>query len=247
MANLILKAEIRDLLGKKVKNLRTQGKIPAVLYGKDFKNLHLAINMTEFERVLVQAGTSTIVDLEIEGNEPAKILLHEPQHDAVTEQILHADLYKVNMKEEIRTEIPLEFVGSSAAVDELEGNLITNKDALEVKCLPGNLVSSIKVDISALKTFEDIIKLSDLGIPEGIEVLADSEEIIAQVTPPRSEEELEAMEEEAAADQEKAGIENIEAQAEAAKAEGEGEEAAKGEAPAEASGEEKDTAKPKNE
>jgi len=244
MAELILKAEIRDLLGKKVKNLRTEGKIPAILYGKDFKNINLAINKTEFEHILTQAGTSTIVDLQIKEKESEKILLHEPQRDAVSEQILHADLYKVNMKEEIRTEIPLEFVGSSAAVEELEGNLITNKDTLEVKCLPGNLVSEIKVDISRLKTFEDMIKLSDLEIPEEIEILADPDEIIAQVTPPRSEEELEAMEEEAAADQEKAGIENIEAQAEAAKAEGE--EVAEGEAPAEA-GEEKDTTKPKNE
>lgn len=242
MENVYLKAQPREVLGKKVKKLRENGKIPAVLYGKEFDSLSLILDKTEYEKVLHDAGTSTIIDLEVEGKETFKILLHEPQCDPVSDKVLHADLYKVNMKEKIHTEIPLEFVGVSVAVVDLEGNLITNKDALEVECLPDKLVSEIKVDISKLKTFEDLIKVSDLDIPEGIEISADPEEIIAQVTPPRSEEELEAMEEEAAVDQEKAGIENLEAQAEAEKAEkAEGEETVEGEAPAEVA------EKPKNE
>lgn len=234
MEKVNLKAKNRELLGKKVKQLRRNGEIPAVVYGKDAENINITLDKNEFQKVLEKAGSSTIVDLDIEGKEALKVLIHEPDKHPVTDEILHVDLYKVNMKEEIHTEIPLEFVGTSVAVEDLEGNLITNKDALEVKCLPGNLVSEIKVDISALKTFEDIIKVSDLNIPEGIEVLAETDEIIAQVTPPRSEEELEEMESVAAADTEKAGIESIEADAEKEKAEKEagGEE---GEAPAEAS------------
>lgn len=243
---MILKAKLREIIGKQVKNLRQDGQVPAVLYGKDFENLNLVLAKTEFEKVLDEAGSSTIVDLQVEGKENYKVLLHEPQKDAVTDLILHADLYKVNMKEEIHTEIPLNFIGASVAVDDLEGNLITNKDAIEVKCLPGNLVSEIKVDISVLKTFENIIKVSDLPIPEGIEVLDEPEEIIAQVTPPRSDEELEEMEVEAAADQEKAGIESIESEAEKEKADKE----AEGAEDSEASGAtEKPTkpTKPKNE
>ena len=210
MAEITLKAELRDVVGKKVKNLRKENKIPVVCYGKEFENLVLAVEKREFKKVLEEAGTSTLVNLVVAGKEPIKVLIHEPQISPVTEEILHVDLYKVNMKEEIHTEIPLEFVGVSKAVEELEGNLITNKDALEVKCLPDKLVSEIKVDISKLVTFDDLIKVGDLAIPEGIEILADAEEIIAQVTAPRSEEELEEMETEAAADSEKAQIENIE-------------------------------------
>lgn len=226
MEKIILKSEKRTVLGKKVKGLRNDGLIPVVLYGKDFKTQSLSVKKTDLEKVLSKAGTSTIVDLEIEGGDNHKILLHEPQRDAVYSKILHVDFYKVNMKVKIHTEIPLEFVGISAAVEDLEGNLITNKDALEVECLPDDLVNHIEVDISVLKTFEDIIKVEDLSIPTGIEVQDDKEEIIAQVTPPRSEEELEAMETETAADEEKEKIEGMESTAEAEKAEKEGAEGA---------------------
>lgn len=216
-----MKAEKRTVLGKKVQSLRNNGLIPVVLYGKDFASKSLSVKKTDLEKVLKTAGTSTIVDLEVDG-QTHKILLHEPQRDAVHSHILHVDFYKVNMKVKIHTEIPLEFVGISLAVEDLEGNLITNKDTLEVECLPDDLVNHIEVDISVLKTFEDLIKVEDLKIPEGIEVQDDKEEIIAQVTAPRSEEELEAMESETAADEEKEKIEGMESAAEAEKAEKEG-------------------------
>lgn len=215
---ITLKADPRQQLGRQVKILRKNGKIPAILYGKNFKSLPLALDKTEFNKIFAQAGTSTLVNLNFEGSDQMKVLIHEPSKNPVSDEILHVDLYKVDMKQEIHTEIPLEFVGGAAAVEELEGNLITNKDALAVKCLPDKLVSEIQVDISALKTFDDLIKVDDLKIPEGIEVLADAEEIVAQVTPPRSEEELKEMEAESASDEEKAKIETMEAAAEQEKA-----------------------------
>jgi large subunit ribosomal protein L25 len=220
--NLTLNAELREITGSKVKQLRTNGKIPANLFGRGFENLNLAMPKTEFEKLFREAGSSTIVNLNVNNKETYKILIHEPQRDPVTDQIIHVDLYKVNMKEEIHTDIPLEFINESPAVRDLEGNLITAKDALEVKCLPDKLVSEIQVDISSLKTFEDVIKVSEIKVPEGIEVLNDQEEIVAQVTPPRSEEELEEMEQDTA-QEEKAAIEGMEAEAAAEKFEGEGE------------------------
>jgi len=237
MEQINLKASPREILGKKVKILRGKGQIPAILYGKNQKNIPLLLDKIEFEKIFAQSGSSTLISLEITGMAPIKILIREPQKDPVTDQILHVDLYKVDMTKEIHTEIPLKFVGTAPAIEELEGNLITNKDALAVECLPDKLVSEIEVDISPLKTFEDLIKISNLKIPEGIKVLADSEDIVAQVTPPRSEEELEEMEKEAAAETEKTQIETIESAAEAEKAEKAattgGEETAEERAPAE--------------
>ena len=219
METIKLKAKLREEVGRKAKQLREAGFIPAVLYGHGTENLNLTFTKSEFEKVFKEAGSSTIVSLDIDGQEPVKTLIFDTQFDPVTDKIIHADLYKVNMKEEIRTEIPLAFIGESPAVRDLEGNMITNKDAVEVKCLPDKLVSEIEVDISKLKTFDDIIKISDLVIPEGIELLADPEEVIVQVTAPRSEEELEDIETPATADEEKAAIEGIEAAAEAEKVE----------------------------
>ncbi len=157
--------------------------------------------------------------MEIPGEKDIKALIREIQRHPVSDDIIHVDLYKVDMTQEIETEIPLEFIGVSPAVEELEGNLITNKDAIKVRCLPNKLVSELQVDISTLKTFEDLVHISDIVIPEGIEVLDDPEEVVVQVTPPRSEEELAEMEAEAAADTEKTQIESMEAEAAAEKAE----------------------------
>lgn len=220
MEELTLKALPRKLLGKKVKNLRRDGQLPAVLYGRNFASQSLIIPQKEFTLIASQAGEATIINLQIDGKDSAKILIRKIQKDPVSDEILHVDLYKVDMNQEIQTEIPLEFIGVSAAVEELEGNLITNKDSIKVECLPDKLVSKIEVDISALKTFEDLIHIKDLNIPEAIKVLDEPDMIIAQVTPPRSEEELVALEEETktAAETEKAKIEGIEAEAEAEKA-----------------------------
>jgi len=228
MEQIILNAKPREIIGKKVKTLRENGEIPAILYGRDFKNISLTLNEKEFGKIFDQTGSSSIVTIKIEGGENIKVLIHEPQVDPVTGRAIHVDLYKVNMKEEIRTEIPLVLVGVAPAVDELEGSLVTLKDAIEIECMPDKLVPEIEIDITSLKTFDDVIKVSDLAIPEGIKVLTDPEETLVQVAAPRSEEEMESLEEETnAAQEEQAQIANIEADAAKEKAEKEEAEEAK--------------------
>lgn len=223
MEKIELKTQKRDLLGKKVKQLRSKNQIPIVLYGHGIKSQSLIVGFKDFNKVLQKAGTSALVDLEIDGKSEGKVLIQEVQNHPVTDLPLHADLYKIKMTEKIETEIPLEIIGESIAVTQLEGNLILPKTHLEIKCLPGDLIPKIEVDISVLNTFDDTIHVKDLKLPETIEILDDPEETIALVEAPRSEEELKEMETEAAADQEKAQIEEMEKTAEAEKAE-EGEE-----------------------
>ena len=220
MEKVNLKATARELLGKKVKILRQQGQIPAVVYGKKFEPISILLDRKEFLTVAKTAGEATIINLEIGGKETVNTLMRKIQRHPVSDEIIHVDLYKIDMSQEIETEIPLEFEGVSPAVEDLEGNLITNKDSIHVKCKPDKLVSQIVVKLENLKTFDDLIHVKDLAIPEGIEVLDETEDVIAQVTPPRSEEELEAMEEEskAAAETEKEHIEGMEKEAEAEKA-----------------------------
>lgn len=218
MEKITLNAKKRDLTGKKVSNLRKDGFIPASLYGHDTKPINLMVNFKEFKKAYDNAGATTLVDLVIADGATQKVLIHDVQFHPVTEEPLHADFYKIKMTEEIETEVPLEFVGEAPAVKDLEGNLITNKKEIKIKCLPTELISELQVDISGLKTFDDKILISDLKLPNGIEILEEPEDVVALVNPPRSEEELAAMEEEAAADTEKAGIEKMEADAEAEKA-----------------------------
>lgn len=196
MTDYILKAQKRKLTGKKVKKLRTQGLLPAVMYGHGSDNENISLDLINFKRIYKEAGTSNLVDLNIDDEKPVKVLLKEPDFDAISNQPYHVDIYKVLMTEKLTTEIPLNFINESPAVVELEGSLVTNRDNLEVECLPGDLVSEFEVDLSTLKTFDDAIKVSDINIPSTIEVKADLDEVIAQVMPPRSEEEMAALEEE---------------------------------------------------
>lgn len=218
MEKITLAAQPRTQLGKLAKQLRASGLIPAVLYGKNTKPVNIQVILKKFENVYDQAGSSSLVDLAIGNEKPIKVLIQDLQTNPVTDLPIHIDFYAIKMDEKITTEIPLTFINEAPAVKELEGNLIRNYDEIEVECLPADLVSEIEVDISPLKTFEDQIKIKDLRVSEKIKVLEDPEEVVALVNPPRSEEELEAMEEKGAAETEKEAVDEMEKKAEEEKA-----------------------------
>lgn len=206
METIILESQKRTILGKKVKKMRLTGQIPVVLYGNGIKTEPLTVNLIKFNQVFKKAGGSTLVNLTINDGKSFKVLLHEPQRHPVTSIITHCDMYKVKMTEKIKTEIPLEFIGESVAVSELEGNLIISKDNVEVECLPDALVSHIDVDLSQLKALGDTIHISDIIVPEKMELLADAEDLVATVSAPRTEEELAEEVEGTTAEDEKAAV-----------------------------------------
>jgi large subunit ribosomal protein L25 len=219
MPNLVLKGEKREIKGKKVKNLRAQGLIPAVLYGHGVESSPLVISYNDFEKVYDKAGGSALITLDIAG-EPHNVLIHEVEIEPVSQKYQHADFYQVKMTEKITAEVPLHFVGESMAVQEQDGVLVKNFDTLEVSCLPGDLPQHIEVNIDVLKNIDDVIHISDLQIPSEVEVLKDKEEVIATVTPPRTEEELAELEEEVSEEEAVEGVE-VEGKAEEGEEEGE--------------------------
>lgn len=190
MTNITLRANLRQELGKKVKRLRNQGLIPAVLYGPNVKNLNLSVNYADFLKVYRQAGETTLVNLVIDDQKPISVLIHDVAFNPLTDKIDHVDFYQVSMTKKIKTKIPLRFVGEAPAVKELGGVLVHGFNEVEVECLPGQLVPYLEVDISPLKTFEDALHLHDLKLPEGLELVLKTDEILAKVIPPRSEEEI---------------------------------------------------------
>ena len=192
MQTVALSARSRELTGKKVKNIRLKGDIPGVVYGHGLDSTPITVERVALKKAFAKAGSGTLVDLTIGEQKPIKVLFHEPQLHYLSGEPIHFDLYAVKMDEEIETTIPIIFVGISPAVDELEGNFIANRDELTIKCLPGNLIPNVEVDISILKTFDDSIKVSDIQVPETVQIQDEMEETVALVTAPRSEEELEA-------------------------------------------------------
>ena len=208
---LTLSSKIRKEVGKKVKSLRQQGILPAVLYGHKIKNLNLEVDSKEFEKIYSKAGESSLITLVIaKGKDEAEaeasslslnveekkqkflILIHDIQFDPLTEKPIHIDFYQPELKEEVEVTVPLIFEGEAPAVKNLGGTLIKEISEIEVKAKSQNLPHEIKVDIGSLKTFEDNIKISDLKVPEGVKILKGPEEIVVSISrPEKVEEELE--------------------------------------------------------
>ena len=191
----LLTASLREEKGKKVKQLRKKDFLPVVLYGHGIDSIPLKISYNEFEKIYNKAGKSTIIDLSVGDKEKYNILIHDVDINPKTRKFIHADFYRVKMDEKITAEVPLEFIGESRAVEEEDGVLAKNLNAIEVECFPQYLPSEIEVDISSLDNFEDAIHVADLKLSENIKVLTGSEELVVTVNPPISEEELAELEE----------------------------------------------------
>lgn len=190
MSLYTLHAQNRTKTGKLVSEIREKQLIPGVVYGNKVLNQIVSVPRSEFEKVYAGAGASNLVDLVIEDATQVPVLIHDVQRDPRINNVVHVDFYQVNMAEKLNAHLPLKFVGESKAVKGLGGILVKNYSHIEVRCLPKDLIPEIVVDISILQSFEDIIKIKDLAVPSEIEILADTESIVATVTPPLSEEEL---------------------------------------------------------
>ena len=168
--------------------------LPAVLYGKGLENQVLKIKKLDFERVFSAAGESNLINLDY-GSGEVKVLVKDIQRDILKYSFTHVDFYQVNMKEKIKAEITLHFVGEAKAVKELGGMLMREIHELEVECLPTDLVDHIDVDVSVLKTFDDVIKIKDLILPPNMKLMHhNDEDMVAQVVEPKAEEEVKVAE-----------------------------------------------------
>ncbi len=195
-----LAAQTREARGKQVKAVRAEGNVPAVMYGHGTEAQAVSVGLRSLTKVFGEAGSNKMVALSVDDGKPANVMIQDVQIDSRTGQIIHADFYKVKMNEKIKAEIPLHFTGESTAVYKLEGSLIQGLSTVEVEALPANLPESIEVDITVLDDFDKTIHVSDLTIPGNVELLTDETELIAKVEPPRSDEELEALDEDVVED-----------------------------------------------
>lgn len=183
-----LSAELRKEKDNNVNKIRREGFLPANIYGSGMENKNIKIKNLDFEKVFNAAGESHLINLEVDGKEPLKVIVKDVQKDPVKDNIIHVDFYQVNMSKKIHTEIILNFIGESKAVKELGGTLIKHTDSIEIKCLPGDLVDRIDVDLSNLNNFHDTVKAGDLKLPKGVELAGNTDETIAIVLEPAKEE-----------------------------------------------------------
>lgn len=183
---LQLQVQKRDVFGKQLEKLRAEGLIPAEVYGHGKENAHVAVSKRDFERILKDAGESTVIELVLDGN-IHPVLIYDVQRDSLKDFVMHVDFYEVRMDEKVKTEIPLLFVGEAPAVKALGGVLIKSLEEMEVEALPADLPQHISVDLSVLAELNQTIYAKDIAPIAGVKFLVDPEMAIASVTEQRVE------------------------------------------------------------
>ncbi len=180
--------EVKLSAQKREKNEKLdKNDLAAVIYGKNVDSQSLKINKMEFEKVFLAAGESNLIKLDF-GTGPLNVLVKDTQKDVMKGTFTHVDFYQVNMKEKLTVEIPLHFEGEPKAVKELGATLVKELHEIKVECLPTDLVDHIIVDVSALEGFDDVIRISDLPLPKGMEILDELATIVARIEEPKEEE-----------------------------------------------------------
>ncbi len=206
MEKTVLKAGVRKTVGKKVKNLRKSGLLPANLFGKGLKSVALELPVKDFLIVYSQAGETGLVELLVDGK-THHTLISGLQVHPVTRYPLHAEFHAVSLTEKLRANVPLILENNSPAVTAGIGLLLQTLNEVEVEALPTDLPERIVIDAGKLTEVDQQITVGGLTIPKGVSVLTPAEEIVVRVAPAVSEEAKKEAEAAAAAEAAKAAEE----------------------------------------
>ena len=180
MAILQVDATTRLAMKKKVKKLRRQGIIPAVLYGPKLQGVQpLSLTAREFTRIFAQAGPSTLLRLNVEGSVPRQVLIHQVQYDHLHRNLTHVDFFAPDMTIEPTVGVPLAFTGESPAVDMLDGIALHLLSELQVRALPDNIPAAIEIDMSTLAEIGSQLTAGDIPMPANVTLVTSAEEIVA--------------------------------------------------------------------
>ena len=184
-----------------LKKLRNTGKVPAVVYGYGTKNTSVKVDEVEFIKVIREVGRNGVIDLGV-GSKTIKVMVSDYQFDPLKNQITHIDFLAINMTEERTVDVPVHLVGEAAGAK--EGGVVEQPlFDLQVTATPENIPESIEVDITELEV-NDSYSVSDIKVSGDFTIENDPEESVVTVVPPTdepTEEEVEAMEGEAATEE----------------------------------------------
>jgi len=175
-----IKAETRKVIGKQVKRLRREGRVPAVIYGAGLQPTAIELMAREAEKALARATGATLFDLELDGV-THKVLVREVQRHSIRRNVRHVDFLKVAMDQLIRAEVPLELTGEAPAVKTLGGVLVTAVQAIVVEALPADLPDRVIVNIEGLENIDDKITVGNLTLGKGVRILTSAEDVVARV------------------------------------------------------------------
>ncbi|MBA13615.1 MAG: 50S ribosomal protein L25 [Chloroflexi bacterium] len=190
MANLNITVEKRDILGKKVSNLRKAGITPLHLYGSGIDPQSLQCDTVELSKIISQAGTNIPVTIKVSGSKDDSLcFIREVQYHPVTDRLIHVDFFRVDVEKSVRAEVPIMLEGTSPAVRSAGGTLLQPLQTVTVEALPLDVPASLILQADLLIDFETKLYVSDIAVDSSIQIINDSEELVASVVAPRVERE----------------------------------------------------------
>jgi large subunit ribosomal protein L25 len=184
----------REQKRKQTKTLLKKGVLPGVIYGPKRKSLDIQFDQKTFMKVFDKAGYSKVINVSVEGEKKVvKVLVREVQYHPVSDKPIHVSLFELDWEKPITAEIPVSLIGTSKAVQEKIGILLTPVDTIHVRCLPDDLPQEIQVDISTLEKIGDAISVGDLKLSKGVTLASEvaSTTTVAYIAAPQKEEVVE--------------------------------------------------------
>jgi len=188
MEKVVIKAEKRDVVGKQVKALRREGKLPAVIYGRHTEPINVLLDSHSASLALGKITSSSLVTIDVNGTEYAA-LVREKQRDYIKNRLLHVDFLAVSLDEKLRATVSVHFIGVSIAVKDFNAVMIHNLEQLHVECLPADLPERLDVDISSMVKIGDGIRVKDVVVSDKVRLLDDPDTMVVVATMPKVEEE----------------------------------------------------------
>jgi large subunit ribosomal protein L25 len=190
---IVLNAKERTSEDVSAKKLRLSGRVPGIVYGPGIDNQKISLDQIELSKAYEKAGESTLIDLKIGDKASHKVIIKDTQFGGMRQEISHVDFIQVNMKMPIEVEVPFVLVGTAPAEEIKQAMIINNAESLMVRCLPSDLLDNIEIDLTKLVEIGDSVRVSDLVLPEGIEILSPLDEVIVIASEHEVEAEPEAV------------------------------------------------------
>ena len=174
-------AQKREKTGKSVKSLRYAGFVPAVIFGKGLESINITVGKNDFIKVLKEAGETTLIDLNIEGDGIQKVLVKDVTYNPVKDTLAHVGFYKPNLKEKISAYIPVELINEQANALIKSGAAVAMVlvDEIEVEALPMDLPHKFEIDVATLMEIGDHVIASQLSYDrEKVELVSVEEDAV---------------------------------------------------------------------
>ncbi len=190
MAEITLEVAAREKRGKGAAGrLRREGKVPAVIYGGGREPVAITVDKKEITDLIAKSehGARSIFLLSLAGTDQKRhVMLKDVQVDPIKGGMKHIDFVRVMMDQKVRTTVPVHVIGLADGVKNQGGILEFQVRDVHVECLPGAIPDSIEVDVTALG-IHDVLRVSDLKVPEGVQILEDVERVVISIGVPRAE------------------------------------------------------------